>query len=105
MAVLDGLPEHFSNLISALDALGIENEILSLEFVKSRLLQGEQRMNMRFQTTSMKVEASALVSSRRSRQSPYHKCGRCEKDGHPSERCWEVFPGIAPDTWKKRKKE
>ncbi len=54
MTVIDGLPEHFNNLISNLDALGIENEIFSLKFVKSRLLQGEQRMNMHFQTTSMK---------------------------------------------------
>ncbi len=43
MAVLNGLPERFNILISALDALGNENETFSLEFVKSRLLQEEQR--------------------------------------------------------------
>ncbi len=50
MAVLNGLPKRFNNLISALDALGNENETFSLEFVKSRLLQEEQRINMRLET-------------------------------------------------------
>ncbi len=68
MAVLNGLPERFNNLISALDALGNENETFSLEFVQSLLLQEEQRINMRLETSSMKTEASALVSARRSRQ-------------------------------------
>ncbi len=47
MAVLNGLPERFNNLISALDAFGSENETFSLEFVKSSLLQEEQHMKMR----------------------------------------------------------
>ncbi len=45
MAVLNGLPERFDSLICALDALwGNENDTFTLEFVKSRLLQEEQRM-------------------------------------------------------------
>ncbi len=39
MAVLNGLPERFNNLVSALDALGNENRKFSLEFVKRSLLQ------------------------------------------------------------------
>ncbi len=50
--------ERFNNLISALDALGNENETFSLEFVKSRLLQEKQRITMRLETPSMKTEAS-----------------------------------------------
>ncbi len=46
-----------------MDALGKENETLSLEFVMSRFLQEEQRMNMRLETSSMKSEASVLVST------------------------------------------
>ncbi len=105
MAVLNGLPERFNNLISALDALGNENETFSLELVKSRLLQEEQRINMRLETSRMKTEASTLVSARRSRQFSYHKCSDCGKDGHPSERCWEMFPDLAQESWKTRKKK
>ncbi len=47
MAVLNGLPERFNSLISELDALGNEDEAFSLDFVKSRLLQEEQRIEMR----------------------------------------------------------
>ncbi len=36
MAVLNGLPERFNSLISALDALGNEDEAFSLDFVKRR---------------------------------------------------------------------
>ncbi len=39
MAVLNGLPERFNNIVSALDALGNENKNFSLEFVKRSLLQ------------------------------------------------------------------
>ncbi len=44
MAVLNGLPERLDSLICALDALWNENDTFTLEFVKSRLLQEEQRM-------------------------------------------------------------
>ncbi len=63
MAVLNGLPERFDSLICALDALGNDNDTFTLEFVKSRLLQEEQRMKMRMEATNVKSEASALVSS------------------------------------------
>ena len=41
MAVLNGLPPKYDSLIVALDALGSENRIFTLDFVKSRLLQEE----------------------------------------------------------------
>lgn len=47
MAVLNGLPDLFDNLISALDALRNEHERFTLDFVKSRVLKEEQRMKMR----------------------------------------------------------
>ncbi len=52
MAVLNGLPERFDSLICALDALGNENDTFTLEFMKSRLLQEEQRMKMRMEATT-----------------------------------------------------
>lgn len=39
MVILNGLPARFDHIISALDALGNDNRCLSLEFIKSRLLQ------------------------------------------------------------------
>ncbi len=44
--------ERFNSLISALDALGNEDEAFSLDFFKSRLLQEEQRIEMRTWTSS-----------------------------------------------------
>ena len=51
MAVLNGLPPRFDNLIVAPDALGNEEKVFSLDFVKSRLLQEEQRESMKNEST------------------------------------------------------
>ncbi len=65
MTVLNGLPARFNSLISALDAFGNEDEAFSLDFVKSRLLQEEQRIEMRTRASSTKSETSALFFSTR----------------------------------------
>ena len=52
MAVLNGLPTRFESLIVALDALGNEDKMFTLEFVKSRLLQEEQRAAMKSSSDS-----------------------------------------------------
>lgn len=46
MAVLNGLFSRFENLIMALDALGNTYEPNVLDYMKSRLLQEEQRSKM-----------------------------------------------------------
>ncbi|CDF39893.1 unnamed protein product [Chondrus crispus] len=61
MAVLNGLPPRFDNLIVALDALGNEDKVFGLEFVKSRLLQEEQRESMKTASASS-PHAPALVN-------------------------------------------
>eukprot|EP00171_Calliarthron_tuberculosum_P003752 IDg3752t1 len=43
MALLNGLPERFDGLISALDALGNDDKIFTFDFIKSRCVQEEQR--------------------------------------------------------------
>ncbi len=48
---------------------GNENNTFTLEFVKSRLFQEEQRMKMRMEATNVKCEASALVKSHPDSQS------------------------------------
>eukprot|EP00171_Calliarthron_tuberculosum_P006086 IDg6086t1 len=93
MALLNGLPDRFDTLISALDALGNEDKIFTFEFIKSRLLQEEQRASMRMQTSIVKAEAAALVAhdhfesctSRKTR----HKCDYCGMLGHVVHKCWK----------------
>lgn len=47
MAILKGLPCRYDNIITALDAVGDENALFTLENVKSCLIQDEQRRNMK----------------------------------------------------------
>ena len=54
MAILNVLPEQYSNLIVALDALG-NDQACTIDFVKSRLLQEEQRSKHRLLMYEMKV--------------------------------------------------
>ena len=85
MAVLNGLPTRFEALIVALDALGNEEKIFSLDFVKSRLLQEEQRANMK----SSSSNTSALVSAAPTvRNNNDYKCTNCGHMGHTAARCW-----------------
>ena len=85
MAVLNGLPARFEALIVALDALGNEEKIFSLDFVKSRLLQEEQRANMK----SSSSNTSALVNRAPSnRDINDYKCTNCGHMGHTAARCW-----------------
>ena len=44
MALLNGLPEDYSALISALDAIDEDETKLKFEFIKSRIMQEEQRI-------------------------------------------------------------
>ena len=99
MAVLNGLPDRFDNLISALDALGNEDSAFCLEFVKSRLLQEEQRMKSRSDAATLKSEASALLTARRNSQSYQQKCNHCGKVNHTDDRCYIKHPELAPPYW------
>lgn len=89
MAVLNGLPDRFHSLIVALDALGNEQKDFGLDYVKSRLLQEEQRASMNGSGVAKSTQ-SALLSSQLRRPSslpPLH-CANCGHDGHSAERCW-----------------
>ncbi len=83
--------------------LGNENDTFTLEFVKSRLFQEEQRMKMRMEATHVKSEASALVSSHPDSQSSHHKCKHCGRKNHRSDRCWKAFPELAPARFFRRR--
>lgn len=96
MAVLNGLPTTYGNIITALDALGDDSKF-TLEFVKSRLLQEEQRNNMR--TDIVKAEA-AFLHRPQYRNRNTQKCHHCGRKGHTEDRCWDKHPEQRPDRMK-----
>ena len=77
MTVLCGLPARFDNIISALDALGDDPKTLTVDHIKSRLLQEEQRSTMRLESLSIKSETSALVASRAPDDHRKDICAHC----------------------------
>ena len=85
MAVLNGLPSRFDNLIVALDALGNEDKVFGLEFVKSRLLQEEQRESMKIPSATS-PHTPAFVNRMPNRSDM--KCTNCNRAGHTAARCW-----------------
>ena len=94
MAVLNGLPDDYDHLISALDALGNEDESFTLEFVKSRILQEEQRMNMRSKASIVKAEAAALLARSRDDESHRTTCVWCSKPGNSPAQCFKLHPEL-----------
>lgn len=61
MAALNGLPLTYEELVVTLDPLGSDNETLSFDLVKSRVLQKERRANEREKIVPSS-QPSALVS-------------------------------------------
>lgn len=47
MAALNGPPSSFKHLIGALDGLGNDYKLFTFDFVKSQLLEKQQRFEMR----------------------------------------------------------
>ena len=85
MAVLNGLPSRFDSLIVALDALGNEDKVFGLDFVKSRLLQEEQRESMKSEGAKT-LHGPALVNRAPIRREM--KCTNCSRFGHTATYCW-----------------
>ncbi len=109
MALLNGLPQEYNALISALDAVEDDDAELNWEFVKSRVMQEEQRINIRSQSALKKSETSALVSKQlhsthcincsSSHKSKPH-CTHCNKLGHLEDKCWVKYPHLNPSNKK-----
>lgn len=72
LTILRGLPEKFEHLIVAIDTMNTDRQ-LSLDFLKSRLLQEEQRLCEQ-QISSVMPNATLM-----SRQSRRRHCDYCEK--------------------------
>ena len=98
MALLNGLPDRFDSLISALDASHTDDKQLTFELVQSRCLQEEQRHTQRDQDARKKSEAAALLATKfsKSRKIPNaESCIHCGKH-RDSSRCYTKFPHLAP---------
>ena len=90
MAVLNGLPARFESLIVALDALGSEDKMFSLDFVKSRLLQEEQRAEMKDKPSSSPKDLALMNRvPGTGRPSRDMHCTNCGRSGHTASHCWE----------------
>ena len=92
MTMLCGLPSKYDNLIVAIDAATADTS-LSMDFVKSRLLQEEQRMMDREKVQPLRD--AALVSHPKG--NAREPCDHCGKTGHPPSRCWQKFPHLRPN--------
>lgn len=92
MAMLNGLPDAYDPLISALDAIGGQDEKLEFDYVKSRVIQEEQRSDIRAGQAATRAESAALVSQRKERP----VCTHCKKKGHLASKCWELYPHLNP---------
>ena len=104
MALLNGLPEEYNALISALDAIDEDETELKFEFIKSRVIQEEQRIAVRTKSAQEKSETAALLTTRQGnssrnggyqRRSSYY-CNFCKRTGHTESRCWAKFPHLNP---------
>lgn len=108
MAILNGLPEQYENIITALDALGDDIKTFTLDLVKSRLLQEEQRRDMRHHVEGHTSSAAALFGSS-SRHQPsgtaLFKCSFCKRKGHNEDRCWDKHPALKPKHLRNRGKD
>lgn len=90
MAVLNGLPPRFGTLITALDAIGDEDETFTFDKVKSRLLQEERRATMRSGADRTSRPSALLQSSGDDRKGSGSKyCTHCHRTNHTEAYCWE----------------
>ena len=96
MALLNGLPTACDSLISALDALHGQKDDLKFDFVKSRVLQEEQRIEQRIGQSNVKSEASALLTNQRPYREDRPKCNFCGRLGHVEAKCWKKHPHLNP---------
>ena len=93
MMVLCGLPPKYEHLIVAIDAAA-DDRSLSMDFIKSRLLQEEQRMLDR---DDVKCTADAALVNKQygAGGNDVVVCEHCSKN-HPESKCWTKFPHLRP---------
>lgn len=98
MALLNGLPDRFDSLISALDAANIDEQKFTFDFVQSRCVQEEQRHAQRDLDALKSSESAALFARKPGKTNRYTSAETCVHCGKhkDSSRCYKKFPHLAP---------
>ena len=109
MALLNGLPEDYAPLITAMDTMSGENEVLKFDYVKSRVMQEEQRITIRTSRKKKLMQGIGKIRSRKycsyakqqlptasTSRPPRSTCGFCKKKGHNDAACWKKNPHLNP---------
>ncbi len=91
MTFLNGLPERFDTLISALDAIQTE-DFLFFIFVKAKALQEEESLGIRSSESAAQLQAAALLAQCTRSQRPF--CTHCKRQGHLESTCLLVGESI-----------
>lgn len=105
MEALNGLPDRFDHLVSALDALGSECKHFTLEFVRSRLLQEEERVMFRAFYSWNSRESTALITCPEARHPSFsHRppCEFCARSGQLVSWSFKKHPYMPPTRWNPR---
>lgn len=90
MAVLNGLPDRYQPIITALDAIDDEDDSFTLDKVRSRLLQEEKRSSIRSDDPANNI-GKALFNKGKSRlrRNSHKKGNYCGLSGHCEPDFWE----------------
>lgn len=91
MTILSGLPSRFEHLIVAIDTT--KEDSLSVEYVKSRTLQEEQRLSER-QSSATSGAPPALINNRNRGSVKF--CIFCKMKNHTEPYCWKKYPEKRP---------
>lgn len=95
MAIPNGLPQKYENIITTLDALGDNSDSFTLETVKSRLLQEEQRREQRRGYQTEQALYRKAVKSAQTRRNPII-CFHCNRRGNAEDGCWDKHLALRP---------
>lgn len=88
MAVLNGLPSRFGTIITALDAIGDDDDSFSFDKVRSRLLQEEKRWATRSRSQfSNRTSALLRSSSEEDTGNQKNHCTHCGRNNHNEPYC------------------
>eukprot|EP00171_Calliarthron_tuberculosum_P000903 IDg903t1 len=89
MAILNGLPSSYGTIITALDAIGDEDDSFTFDKVRSRLLQEEQRRSLRASSQSSTRSLALVQNASDSRRGNNKLCTHCGRTNHTEPYCWE----------------
>lgn len=96
MTVLYGLPSKYEHIIVAVE-VDADDEKLTLEFVKNRLIQKEQRNMERFKAPDKQPDlALPDRTDNRDFARQISTCSHCKRREHAEPKCGQKFPHLKP---------